>query len=217
MAARKARDESGATGVQLGEDTVRAMVMAGGAMVFTERGLRAASVEDILLAAKVSRRTFYRLFDGKEAVMMALYHVGTESLLGGCRIAVAEESEPMRQLGRCIDVHLNNAQGLGRLVFLLGGEAQRHDSPLYARRTLVHNELGALLGGTGAFKRIDPWLIRGVILALEGIVRLMLDECDGGRQVTPAAVKRARSSMQRIATATLAGQGEGVAKLPKQP
>lgn len=218
MAVRKARrDETGGTGVQLGEHTVRAMVMAGGAQVFAERGVRAASVEDILLAAKVSRRTFYRFYDGKEAVMMALYQVGTEALLGGCRLAVANETDPMRQLAGCIDVHLTNAQGVGRLVFVLGGEAQRHDSPLSARRNEVHSALAALLGSVTAFKRVDPWLVRGVVLALEGIVRLMLDECDGGRQVTPVAVTRARRSMQRIATATLAGDGEGVAKLPRAP
>lgn len=216
MAARKVREESGSTGVQLGEQTVRAMVMSGGAMVFAERGVRAASVEDILLAAKVSRRTFYRIFDGKEAVMMALYLVGTEALLGGCRLAIAEEPDPLRQLARCIDVHLTNALGLGRLVFVLGGEAQRHDSTLYARRNEVHRELAALLGATAAFKRVDPWLVRGVILALEGITRLMLDECDGGRAVTDEAVARARRSMQRVATASLAGEGVGVAKLPRQ-
>ncbi len=205
-----------ATGVQLGDDAVRTMVMTGGALVFMERGLRAASVEHILTAARVSRRTFYRLFDGKDAVMMALYHVGSESMLDGCRAAVAEESDPMRQLARCIDAHLRNAQNLGRLVFLLGGEAQRHDSVLYQRRSEVHRELAALLGGAAAFKRIDTWLVRGVILALEGITRLMLDECDGGRAVTAEAIQRARRSMLRVATATLAGDGVGVAKLPRQ-
>lgn len=214
---RKDSDDTGAPGVQLGEETVRSMVLAGGAQVFAASGVRAASVEDILQAAKISRRTFYRFYDGKEAVMMALYRLGTEALLLASKNAVAEEPDPLRQLERCIDAHLINARGLGRLVFVLGGEAQRHESPLHARRTQVHEELAALLGSAPGYKRIDPWLFRGLLLALEGITRMMLEECDGGRQVTPAAVKRARRSMQRIATATLAGVGESVSPLPKAP
>ena len=37
----------GASGVQLGEDVVRAMVLQGAAKVFAERGVRLAGVEDI--------------------------------------------------------------------------------------------------------------------------------------------------------------------------
>src|SRR4051794_1966650 len=71
----------GASGVQLGEDTVRSRILQGAAAVFAAQGARLPSVEDILTASGVSRRTFYRFFDGKEAVLLALYCVGTEGLL----------------------------------------------------------------------------------------------------------------------------------------
>jgi hypothetical protein len=48
--------------VQIGEAQARGMVLQGGAMVFAEKGTRAASVEDILTAGRISRRTFYRLY-----------------------------------------------------------------------------------------------------------------------------------------------------------
>src|SRR5262249_21403670 len=43
----------GPTGVQLGETTARALVLRGAASVFAERGVRAASVEDLLAAAGI--------------------------------------------------------------------------------------------------------------------------------------------------------------------
>lgn len=207
----------GTPGVQLGENAVRTMVLQGGATVFAEHGVRAASVEDILKAARISRRTFYRFYDGKEDVLMELYRLGTEGLLESCRLSLAEETDPLRQIERCIDAHLSSARGMGRLIFVLGGEAQRHESALHARRMQVHEELASLLSRTPANRRIDPLLFRAVILALEGVTRMVLAEGDEGRNVSEVAIKRARRTMMRIATAALAGDGPGVSRLPRTP
>jgi AcrR family transcriptional regulator len=212
----------GASGVQLGEAAARAMVLRGAALVFMEHGVRAASVEHILAAAGLSRRTFYRLYQGKEEVMDALYRMGTEGLLLGCRMAVSMERDPLRRIERCIDVHLRNAKDLGHLVWVLGGEAQHQESSLHTRRMEVHAALADLLAGPGVMAaddapRIDPLAIRAVLFAVEGAVRLMLEECDLGRKVTPAALERTRRIMMRVATATLAGEGPGVAPIPLAP
>lgn len=205
-----------APGMQLGEEQARALILAGAGRVFAERGVRATAVEDLLVAAGVSRRTFYRLYESKEDVAAALYRFGTERLLAACRQAVAEECEPLRQLERCIDAHLANAREFGRLVFVLGGEAQRHESALHARRMEVHDSLVALL--SAALERrcpaIDPLLVRGLLLALEGVTRVALQEADEGRRVTEASLARVRRVMLRMATATLAGEAPGVAPLP---
>jgi AcrR family transcriptional regulator len=174
-------------------------------------------VAEILAAAGVSRRTFYRLYQSKEDVMDALYRTGTEALLEGCRVAVREELDPLRRVERCIDVHLRNARELGRLVWVLGGEAQHHESSLHTRRMEVHAAIAGLLGTASrapAAAHVDPLLYRALILALEGAARIMLEEGDEGRRVTATGVARARRVMLRIATATLAGAGRGVAPLP---
>ncbi|HEY6561659.1 MAG TPA: TetR/AcrR family transcriptional regulator [Polyangiaceae bacterium] len=206
-----------ASGEQLGEDTARAMILQGAARVFGQRGVRLATVEDILTAARVSRRTFYRLYEGKEDVMLALYMIGTQGLVDACRAIVEQEREPLRQILRFIDAHLSNASQLGRLVFVLGGEAQRRESSLHARRIEVHEVLTDLLvGGASAHygKPLDPLLFRSVLLALEGVSRLVLEEGDEGRAVADSSIERARRVMTRVATAALAGQGAGVAPLP---
>jgi AcrR family transcriptional regulator len=200
--------------VQLGEASARAMFLRAAAVVFAERGVRAASVAQILAAAGISRRTFYRLYQSKEDVMDALYRTGTEGLLEECRIAVRAERDPLRRVARCIDVHLRNARHLGRLVWVLGGEAQHHESSLHARRLEVHAALASLLAATSEAPPADPLLYRGLILALEGVTRIMLEEGNEGRNVTAASLERTRRVMLRIATATLAGKGSGVAPLP---
>jgi len=213
-ATKRARSSSArASGVQLGEATARALILEAGASVLGARGARAASVGRILSEAGVARRTFYRLYRSREDVMLALYRAGTDGLLDACRAAVREEADPLRRVERCVDAHLRHARQLGRLMWVLGSEAQHHESPLHAHRLEVHATIAALLSAPGG-RRIEPLLGRALILALEGATRIMLEECDQGRRVTAAKLERARRVMLRIATATLAGEGAGVATLP---
>jgi AcrR family transcriptional regulator len=211
----------GPPGVQLGELTGRAMILQAAAMIFADRGVRAASVEDILKESGISRRTFYRLYQSKEDVMVALYSMGTDLLVESCRRAVGEETDPVRKLQRCIDSHLSNVGSFGRLVFVLGGEAQRGESSLHLRRMQVHEILVSMLAaGTASTRpeeRIDPLLFRALLLSLEQGVRIMLEEGDEGRHVTDASIERVRRVMYRIATATLVGTGPGVAPMPLMP
>lgn len=216
-ATRRRPRAPGASGVQLGEAAARAMILHGGAVVFAQQGVRTAAVAHIMAQARVSRRTFYRFYRSKEDVMAALYRLGTDGLLGACRTAAREERDPLRLVERCIDAHLGHARDLGRLMWVLGSEAQHHESPLHARRLQVHGEIAALLAGAcerPGRPRTEPLLHRALILALEGATRIMLAESDEGRRVTAARLARARGVMLRIATATLAGAGAGVAPLP---
>jgi AcrR family transcriptional regulator len=210
----------GATGIQLGDDVVRAMVMRGAAKVFALRGVRLASIDDILAASRISRRTFYRLYDNKEDVMLALYRIGTDRLVEACRLAVSQASDPLRQIEGCIDAHLRSAQELGRLVFVLGGEAQHHESQLHAVRIGVHDALTSLLAEASAAHwktPIDPLVFRALVLALEGLTRAVLEAGDEGRRVSPASIERTRRVMIRISSAALFGDGPGVPALPAAP
>lgn len=211
--AKKAKTKKRAprpSGVQLGEHSARAMILAGAARLFAEHGVREPSVEQILKTAGVSRRTFYRLYTGKEDVVAALYRLGTSRLIEGVTLAMGEDLDPVRRVDRCIDAHLRAAREYGRLVFVLGGEAQGHESPLYARRMEVHQALTALFAsGAGAGSKTDPLFFRGLILVIEGLTRVMLQECDEGRDVTEAAIARARAAMRRIVLAAVSAELAG--------
>jgi hypothetical protein len=149
-------------------------------------------------------------------VLFALYRLGTDELLRACRSALAKETDPLRQVEACIDAHLRNAREYGRLMFVLGGEAQRHESPLHARRMEVQAELVTLLAGPveRTSKSVDPLLYRALLLGLEGVTRMVLEEGDEGRAVSDHAIERARRVMRRIGTAALACSGPGVARVP---
>jgi len=190
------------------------MILQGAAIVFADKGFRGSSVEDILVAANISRRTFYRLYKSKEEVASSLYQIGTGRLLEGCKAAIREEKDPLRQIERCIDAHLENAGAFGRLVYVLGGEAQARESLLYEQRMETHRALvSALVEGASA-RRVEPLVFQALIIALEGVVRVVLETGDEGRRVSSAALDRARLVMKRIVAATLVGSGQGVPPLP---
>jgi AcrR family transcriptional regulator len=204
-----------ATGVQLGADVARNMILFGATRVFATKGFRAVSVEDLLEAGQVSRRTFYRMFKSKEDVALAMYTLGTGSLLEACRRAITNETDLLVQLERCIDIHLGNARSMGRLVYVLGGEAQSLESPLHARRMEVHDSLIAMFRDAEVTnKAVDPMFIRALVFALEQVTRSVLEQGDEGRRVTTESIARARAVMMRIATGAVAGTGSRVAPLP---
>lgn len=202
-------------GAQLGEDVARGMIIAGAARVFANKGLRETSVEDLLEAANVSRRTFYRMFESKEAVALALYNFGTANLIDGCKRAIAATTDPLEQFAGCIDIHLRNAAMMGRLVFVLGGEATRQESPLHTRRMQTHDILVDLLREANPeTAKLDPLLVRTTLFALEAVVRYVLAQGDEGRRVSPLAIEKARKVILRMVTAGFAGHGTGVTELP---
>ena len=203
------------TGVQLGEDVARNRVLLGATQVFATKGFRDASVEDLLQAAQVSRRTFYRFFKGKHDVALVLYTVGTNGLLDSCQRAIASETDVLVQLEKCIDIHLGNARRMGRLVYTLGGEAQSLESPLYQRRIEVHDQLVEMfVEASETARSVDPLFIRVLVVALEQVTRMALEISDMGRRVSDRSFARARAVMMRVATAAVEGTGPRVTPMP---
>ncbi len=214
----KAAAPKRATGVQLGSDVARNMIMFGATRVFAMKGFRNVSVEDLLEAGQVSRRTFYRFFKSKEDVALAMYTLGTSSLLESCRRAISSESDLIMQLEKCIDIHLSNARSMGRLVYVLGGEAQSLESPLHARRMEVHDLLVDMFRqASDDARKVDPLFIRTLVFGLEQIVRTVLEQGDEGRRVTPDMIARARAVMMRVSTGAVAGGGARVTPVPIGP
>jgi len=205
-------------GTQLGEDVARGMIIAAGARVFAAKGIRDTSVEDLLEAANVSRRTFYRMFESKEDVALELYIFGTKQLLASWMRAISTSTSALDAFSKCIDVFITHAATLGRLIFVLGGEASRQESPLHTHRMTVHDSFVQMLSAANAdIARVDPLLIRATLFALEATTRYILTEGDEGRRVSPAVIERARKVMNRIVSAGFAGVGDGVAPMPLAP
>src|SRR5215475_13080759 len=89
-------------------------VVAASVGVFARRGFVATRVEDILAAAGIARRTFYKYFQSKEDVLAAIYDFATGELLREIQSAAeTSDDDPfasvLRGLDTYLDYHAENA------------------------------------------------------------------------------------------------------------
>lgn len=177
-------------------------ILAGAASAFLEKGIEGATVEDILVAAGVSRRTFYKVFQNKEDVLVALHRGLTDLLLQAIHAAVASTRVGAERMERCVDVFLIAAARSSGLMLQLQAEAQRRER-LAARRKAMFLELVELI--QAGFRQEgrpapDSLLLLGILSGLEAIVRVQVES---GR-VTDEDLARARVAMLALLRGALA-------------
>ncbi len=184
----------------------RMEILRGAAEVLSTESGTEPPIEDILRAANVSRRTFYRFFKNREEVLSALYDVATRTLLERLDRAVGEVDDAWGRLRACVRAYLAFHDDSGPLLRVLGAEALRPGSPLHARRETTIAAITALLDRetrAAQGRAIDPLVFRTLLLALEGLSNSMLAESMGG----PIDRKRAEHVMLRVMGATLTPDG----------
>ncbi|MBK8257435.1 MAG: TetR/AcrR family transcriptional regulator [Polyangiaceae bacterium] len=187
-------------------------ILAGAADVFRQKGVDASTVEDILLAAGVSRRTFYKAFANKEEVLVALHRELSGLLMSVMRNALEGAKTARERLERCVDVYLLAAQRSGGLMLELQAQALR-TGKLAERRKAVLTEMAELVEETSQKENrslVDPLLVFGVLAGMEAVVRQMMES---GR-LTDSDMARARRVLVRLAAGALAEPGDDVPPLP---
>ena len=190
----------------------KSRILSAASRVFADKGARQATVEDILQAADVSRRTFYRFFRNKDEVLAALYQVACGLVLDAIRTAAGTTPEPMKKLERCVDAFLAFNRTDGNLMRVLEAEALRPESLLEPLRAKLLDNLTDVVLDILGERRPDPLVIRGALVALEGISHRVHSEGD----ITDARLGRARRAMVRVLVASLAEEGDPVPPLPKK-
>ena len=85
-------------GPLLTERPQRAKLLDAMVRVVAEKGYEAATVADAVRLARVSRGTFYELFESKEACLAAAYRLGLEVLAARVSEAVREASDWREEL-----------------------------------------------------------------------------------------------------------------------
>jgi AcrR family transcriptional regulator len=170
----------------------RSAILAAAQKVFSQHGIDATRVEDILLAANIARRTFYKYFAGKEDVLAALYEIWTGEILRAVEEARARKPDsPLAGIRAGVDIFLGFYRASPRALRELVGLAMRADSPLAARRAWLRAQIVRLLDDAVFAldgRRLDHFLYHGLISALEGISLEL-----GGPGTTEADVERARA------------------------
>jgi AcrR family transcriptional regulator len=174
-------------------------IVGAAATVFARLGFAAARVEDILAAAGIARRTFYKSFSSKEDVLAAVYQLAIQELLGAMTVAAGRGSDPFDIIREGLDVYLDYHVVNARLVRVLVEQAIRSDSPIFPARKRFRAELGRLLDDavrakTG--KRHDPLLYAALLSALEGLSLELLS--GGAAEIDEKAVARAKKVMHLL-------------------
>lgn len=195
-----------------GDYSAHAHILSGAAKVIGTKGLAACSVEDILEAAGVSRRTFYRFFRNKDEVFEALFEIGSRVLINSVHSAVEAAKTPLSKLEAGIGAFLEVQAEAGPLGAALMLEPLRPGSKLAARRREVIDEYNRLFEvETTRLNRppADPLVFRGLVAAIEQISVALQTESNGKMDV-----ERGKRAMLRIAAATLGLPGEAVPPMP---
>jgi AcrR family transcriptional regulator len=169
----------------------KSRILAAAAKVFARTGT-ACTVEDLLEAADVSRRTFYQSFGNKEEVLAALYQNACQIVLAAVKAAADSTPKPIEKLERCVDAYLAFNRTSAGLMRVLEAEALRPDSLLEPLRAKLLDELGEIVAES--VKKPDPLVVRGVLVALEAISQRVHAE----GPATEARIGRARQAMLRI-------------------
>jgi AcrR family transcriptional regulator len=111
-------------GPLLSEKAQRAKVLEGMVQAVAQKGYAAATVADAVRLARVSRGTFYELFDSKEACLAAAYRHGAEVLEERITDAVRDASDWREELRLGLRAYLTTLESepVFARVYLLEGD-----------------------------------------------------------------------------------------------
>jgi AcrR family transcriptional regulator len=170
--------------------------------VFSRQGVEPTRVEDLLIAAGIARRTFYKYFSSKEDVLAALYEVATEELVRA--IEAAQRRDPASPLAGVrlgidtfLDFHRENARTLRALI----ERAMQSESLLWRRRRWLRDQLVRLLDEavhSWDGRRLDRFVFVALVGALEGVSLELLQT-----HSRPADVERVRAVVHAMIDQTL--------------
>ena len=192
-----------------GRGNARARILAAAVDRFAKHGVPDTRVEDILVAADVSRRTFYQCFDDKPAVVHAIFELVTRYLADTFAAAVARTSDPRAAIADALGVFLELHRTDRAIMRALVEESLRSDSPLFALRVQFRRDimrgLDAMTGNA-----LDPMVALAVVSAVEGISLELLRT-----DASEAAIARARAVIAGLVALVARHPDELPGKLPR--
>ena len=156
-----------------GQRDTRYRILNATAQVILECGIRDGTVAQILLAAQVSRRTFYQHFKSMEDALVVLYEQVTERLVFALGEALRGTRNPALKTENAVNAYLQFEREGGVVLISLQAEAVRSDSMLGPRRQWTLDALTALIDETMveiSGLHIDPLVFRTLMLATESLV-----------------------------------------------
>jgi AcrR family transcriptional regulator len=180
----------------LAVQAARGAIVAAAMGVFDRLGFAATRVEDLLAAAGIARRTFYKYFASKEDVLASIYELTTHELLRALDQGADAGADPLAGVRSVMDGYLDFHAQNGTLLRILVEQAIRSDSPLAPFRKRFRARLVEVLSRAAAARgrrSFDPLLGIALISALEGVSLEILE-----KGATAADVTRAKKTMHGL-------------------
>lgn len=184
--------------------------------VFAHKGIAETTVQDLLDAANISRRTFYKYFKNKVDVLESIYKMAAELLTTRFRAEMAQTQSLSEFVVRCVDMYFDYHINLGPLVRMMTEEARRSDSPLASHREALIHEIVELFQDKYSQmegKRLDPQVFYAIIWAMESSSIHVLTETS----CSVEEVNRWKLIMRSLAARALVSDPALRPELPLEP
>ncbi len=174
--------------------------------VFATKGYAGASVEAIIEAAGMSRRTFYEHFDGLEGALKEVHARSAKIALGAVAGAMAAEDAPLARIEAGIGAFLALAGQNGGLARVLFREVRAAGPQYERRREELLLEFAAMLRGAltaafleGALARTpDELAAYAVTASVEAVALRYVERSEEAR------IQEALPTLMRVVTGAFA-------------
>lgn len=168
--------------------------------LFASKGLEEVTVGDLLEAAQVSRRTFYKYFSNKMDVLEGIYQTAVLLLLTRFREMQRVAGSPAAWLRAMVERFFDYHLAVGPIIRMMQEEALRAGSPLAAHRRHAHEEMLRLLVERlePELQPRDPLVYRALIWALESTSLDLL-----ARNASREEIERAKAVLGDLLIASL--------------
>ncbi len=138
--------------------------------VFNQKGFQCASVQDVLDAAGISRRTFYKYFSNKSDVLVSIYELALNIMQTRLDHELALTGQVSELATVLVKVYFDYPMSVGPIIGFMIEEAMRSGSPLNALRLAgearvvqsLQRELIRLQG-----KAPSVWTLKSLIWSLQ--------------------------------------------------
>lgn len=184
--------------------------------VFTSKGVEDTTVQDLLDAANVSRRTFYKYFKNKVEVLESIYEIAAGLLMARFKAMKKESTSLSDFVVSCVELFFDYHANLGPLIRMMTEEALRAGSPLAPHRASLLEQMVKLFDDRYFEEegvRLDPKVYYSLIWMMESASINILTNTEATREV----VDSFKAVMSAISARAMASNPERWDALPRLP